>query len=173
MFSIDIIYVYYSTEGEIYYIIYMYVCMDGWMDAWYLDIKGSNFSTHKGHLPPIMFLRRHSPPRRGRATWMPLADLLVLCTALSGDCEFRSGASSGIPALRHVADFSPFAISFPCFLSSLPLSNHLNHFLYPPTFQPLPADPASPFTGHQDNHRLWSSKKAHAAAWCVCVYAWN
>ena len=147
--------------------------MYGWMDAWYLDIKGSNFSTHKGHLPPIMFLRRHSPPRRGRATWMPLADLLVLCTALSGDCEFRSGASSGIPALRHVADFSPFAISFPCFLSSLPLSNHLNHFLYPPTFQPLPADPASPFTGHQDNHRLWSSKKAHAAAWCVCVYAWN
>ena len=120
-----------------------------------------------------MFLRRHSPPRRGRATWMPLADLLVLCTALSGDCEFRSGASSGIPALWHVADFSPFVISFPCFLSSLPLSNHLNHFLYPPTFQPLPADPASPLTGHQDNYRLWSSKKAHAAAWCVCVYAWN
>ena len=138
---------------------------------------GSNFFTHKGHLPPIMLLHRHSPPRRSRATWscpLPICSFSdVLCTALSGDCEFRPGASSGIPALRHVADFSPFVISFPCFLSSLPLSNHLYHFFYPPTFQPLPADPASPLTGHQDNHRLWSSKKDHAATWCVCVCAWN
>ena len=82
----------------------------------------------------------------GRATWMPLAELLVLCTAPSGDCEFRSEASSGVPALCHVAGFSPVVIGFPCFLSSLPLSNHLNHHSYPPTFQPLPADPAFPRT---------------------------
>ena len=75
---------------------------------------------------------------------MPLAELLVLCTAPSGDCDFRSEVSSGFPALN---------ISLPCLLFSFPFCNHLMHIThfdayhpFRPTFLPLPADPFSPPT---------------------------
>ena len=52
---------------------------------------------------------------------MPLAELLVLCTAPSGDCDFRSEVSSGFPALN---------ISLPCLLFSFPFCNHLMHITH-------------------------------------------
>ena len=47
-------------------------------------------------------LGHRSPLRHGRATDFPLTELHVLSTAPLGDCDLRSGVSSGFPALRRV-----------------------------------------------------------------------
>ena len=100
-----------------------------------------------------------SPPTKG--IYRPscsLAAILLFASAAPHECPLLSCSFSarhlwvtvnfgwGPPALCHIAGFSPFDISLPCFISSLPLSNHLNHHSCPPTFQSLPADPTSPPT---------------------------
>ena len=53
------------------------------------------FATHNGHLRPIIFLAATLLLATAAPHYCPTAPL--------GDCEFRSGASSGVPALWHVA----------------------------------------------------------------------
>ena len=76
---------------------------------------------------------------RIQAIWLPLAALLVLCTAPLGDCEFRSGASRGVPALWQLIQSLQYQSSL--------LSQHLvtlqpfqSYVVYPPTMQSLPED---------------------------------
>ena len=82
------------------------------------------------HCLRIRFLRPQKAFTAHRVPWPPFSSsprprhMNAPCragTAPSGDCEFRSGASSGVPAL-----------CLRC-LSSLPLCNRLNHHSYPPT----------------------------------------
>jgi hypothetical protein len=92
---------------------------------------GSSVPTHKGHLLPISahhVLGHRSPLRPSRATDFPLTELHVLSTAPLGDCDLRSGVSSGflhfaallLQSLQHQSSL---------LLYFLPLGNQLIHII--------------------------------------------
>ena len=74
-------------------------------------------------------LCHHSPRRRWNA-WMPLAQRHVLSTAPSDDCDFRPGGFNCFSCTLSRRWFSPFNISLPSLLSTLPQTKHLNLIIY-------------------------------------------
>ena len=107
---------------------------------------GSNFSTHNGHLPLIMFLGCHSSPRLGRATWMPLAELMFSARHLRVTVIFGGGLQvvflHFVTSLVSVPSTSVFHASS----AACRFAITQNHHSFPPTFQSLSADPTSPPT---------------------------